>query len=169
MKGHKEQTKRLVALLKRHPVIVADIFEYGASGMLVPDIVKNISEFWGAEIGKANTRISDYYIWSMFHRRRPFHDSALYSQVSTENKERVSRRLYSTDPKFSLKDDEAELVETFELISAEEFASKRGRLSALMRVLSARQDYEDALDSARRQGMDIDAILDWIDIPLEDE
>lgn len=168
MRNHKEKTRKLVKLLRCHPVIVADIFEYGASGMLVPEIVRNINEFWADDFDKKSVQITDHYVWSLFHRRAPFHDAALYSQVPQENQEKVSARLYSTESvTFSLKDD----IQDFdhEQVPVTDSIQKLEKRVVITNVLHARVQYERCLQDARLAGVDVDALNEWIDIAIEQE
>lgn len=158
MRNHKQHTKELVRFLKKHPVIVADIFEYGASRVPVPEIVKQIMEFWEPEFSKANVYISDYYVWAMFHRRAPFHDSRIYSQVSAGNREKVSARLYSTDPDFSLDDDP--IPEVDGIFERHDAVQSKGE--AIADCVDAYEYYQSKLDVAEAHGLNRSTIEQMI-------
>jgi hypothetical protein len=155
MKKRKTKTKLLANLLMRKSKIVKDIFELGAKSTPVPEIVKIVNEYWEME-RRWNVRLTDHYVWCLFHRKPPFQNPDFYRDVMEEHKTAVAGRLYSTTPSFTLDDskDEGE-------VSSEE------KKKLLADLLAASVDGNKAMQAVIDAGLDPEAAVDWVNITME--
>jgi hypothetical protein len=155
MKKRKSRTKLLANLLMSKPKIVSDIFEMGAKNAPVPDIVSTINEYWEME-RKWNVKLTEHYVWSLFHRRAPFQNPAFYREVMESHKTSVAGRLYSTTPTFSLDDDNGD--------DKDESDHRRALLKTALKHGLA---YGKALDAIEESGLDRASARNWCEVTIE--